>query len=286
MRQSLVLLLLVTVTSACTRFFFYPLYKQVRTPEEIGLPYDNVWLETDDGVLLHGWYLPAQGRACATILFLHGNAQNVSTHIASVYWLPERGFNVFMIDYRGYGDSTGSPSLTGLQTDIDAAMRYLLTQGGGEGDGTIVFGQSLGGAAAVYYVAHSRYRSHIRALVVESSFSSYRDIAQEKLAGFWLTWPFQWLARWTVSDSYSPVAAVGRVTPIPLLLIHGDKDAIIPLEHSERLYDAAKSPKELWTVENAGHIGAFRSERWREELVSFLTKHACSRTLRQPGQQH
>src|SRR5690606_31944598 len=116
----------------------------------------------------------------------------------------------------------------------------------------------------------------IRALVVESAFSSPRAIAQEKLAGFWLTWPFQWLPRLTLSDAYSPLGAVARVSPIPLLLVHGEEDDIVPIAHAERLYEAAPEPKELWRVPG-GHIQAFRTEPMRHRLVTWLWRHACSR---------
>lgn len=266
---------LALALAGCAGLFFYPSSEHVRTPRDIGLAYEDVVLEADDGVRLHAWYLPAAGSACARVLFLHGNAENVSTHIASVHWLPARGFDVLLLDYRGYGASRGSPSFRGIQQDIDAAMRYLH----GRRDRSapiVVFGQSLGGAAAIHYVAHSSYRGDIRALVVESAFSSPRAIAQEKLAGFWLTWPFQWLPRLTLSDAYSPLGAVARVSPIPLLLVHGEEDDIVPIAHAERLYEAAPEPKELWRVPG-GHIQAFRTEPMRHRLVTWLWRHACSR---------
>lgn len=261
--------------SGCAGFFFYPYGPHVRTPEDIGLAYEDVMLETEGGVRLHGWWLPAAGPACGTILFLHGNAENVSTHIGSVYWLPARGFNVFLLDYRGYGASEGSPSIAGLQADIEAAMRYLTRRLRPDARDIAIFGQSLGAAAAIYYTARSAHRANIRALVVESAFASYRDITREKLAAFWLTWPFQWLFAGTVSDAYSPIAVVDEVAPIPLLLIHGERDPIVPIEHGERLYAAAREPKELWRIEGAGHIQAFRSERMRDELVSYLAGRLC-----------
>jgi uncharacterized protein len=273
MRRLLAPLLLTLLLSACIGLFFQPYRPYVRTPADIGLTYEDVTFETDDGVRLHGWYLPASRPSCATILFLHGNAENISTHIASVYWLPARGFNVFLFDYRGYGASSGSPSLAGIQRDIDAAMRYVL--GRRDHGPAAMYGQSLGGAMAIYYAAHGRLRAHIRSLVVESSFASYRGITREKLAGFWLTWPLQWLPKLTISDKYSPVAAIGQVAPIPLLLVHGDKDPIVPLQDGERLFAAAHEPKEFWKVEGVGHIAAFRSPAMRERLTAYLRGQLC-----------
>lgn len=275
---------LFATTAGCTHLFFHPQAQHIGTPANLGLAYQDVWLDTDDGVRLHGWFLPARQRTCGTVLYLHGNAQNISTHINSVYWLPKRGFNVLMIDYRGYGASNGAPSLHGLQSDIDAAMRYLVVQRPDIGMPTIVFGQSLGGSAAVHYVAHSAYRSHIGALVVEAAFTGPREIAREKLASSWLTWPLQWLADLTIADGYESISAIDSIAPIPLLLVHGTEDGVIPISHSERLYAAAKEPKELWKIKNAGHIAAFRSEQLRDRLTDFLSERACPQVSRSPAQ--
>lgn len=281
MRRLLAPLLLTLSLPACIGLFFQPYRPYVRTPADIGLAYEDVTFEAADRVPLHGWFLPASAPACATILFLHGNAENISTHIASVYWLPAHGFNVFLFDYRGYGASGGSPSVAGIQTDIDAAMRYVL--GRSDHGPVVMYGQSLGGAAAIYYAAHGSLRDHIRSLVAESSFASYRGITREKLAGFWLTWPFQWLPKLTISDKYSPIAAIGRVAPIPLLLVHGTKDPIVPLRDGERLFAAAHEPKRFWKVEGAGHIAAFRSPAMRERLIAYLRGRLCPDLPRPAG---
>ena len=106
--------------------FFQPQTTQYMTPNEIGLAYEDVYFSSTDGTKLHGWFLPAQGKAKGTVLFLHGNAENISTHILSVYWLPAQQYNVFLLDYRGYGLSEGVPDLKGAQEDINIAMNYLL----------------------------------------------------------------------------------------------------------------------------------------------------------------
>ncbi|HKB81791.1 MAG TPA: alpha/beta hydrolase [Burkholderiales bacterium] len=263
-------LVLAAVLAGCTQFFFQPHRHRILTPETFGLAYQEVRFRTDDGFELLGWFLPAQGDAAGTILFLHGNAENISTHISAVAWLPAQGFNVFLVDYRGYGASEGNPSLAGAEQDIDAAMRTLLARSDIDTNRIVVYGQSLGGALAAYNVAYSPYRDHVRALVIESAFSSYTGITREKLAATWLTWPFQWLASLTVDESFSPLPAMTRISPIPLLVIHGDQDAIVPDHHGKRLYDAALEPRQLWIIPGAGHIQGMRQEMWRDRFVAYL----------------
>ncbi len=272
MRSLIFIGLLSAALFGCSGVFFQPYRGHVQTPENLNLVYEDVQFQAGDGTPLHAWFLPAEGKAQGTILFLHGNAENISTHIMSVRWLPARGFNVFLFDYRGYGASGGAASLSGVQDDMNAALRTLLTRNDVNPDRVVVFGQSLGGAIAVYNVAHSPYRRHIRALVVESVFASYRQITREKLAGFWLTWPLQWPLSWTVSDEYSPSAVVAGVSPIPLLIIHGDRDPIVPSHHGQRLYDLAREPKQLWVIPGGGHIQAFQNQIYRDRFVAYLTQ--------------
>jgi len=272
MRRLWLIVMLSAGLVGCSGMFFFPYRGQVLSPEQLGLKYEDVEFPASDGTRLHAWLLPAEGKALGTILFLHGNAENISTHIMSVRWLPAQGFNVFLLDYRGYGASEGEPSVEGLQEDVNAAMRTLLSRPDVNPDRLVVFGQSLGGSIAVYNVAHSPYRQHIRALAVESAFASYRQIAREKLADFWLTWPLQYPLSWTVSDAYSPSDAVAGVSPIPLLVIHGDRDAIVPLHHGQRLYELAREPKQLWVVSGGGHIQAFQYQTYRDRFVAYLTE--------------
>jgi uncharacterized protein len=271
MRRLLFIILLLSASLAgCNGVFFYPDRAQVLSPDQLGLKYEDVYFTAHDGTRLHAWFLPAQGRAQGTILFLHGNAQNISTHIMSVHWLPARGFSVFLPDYRGYGASQGEPTDAGVQQDVDAAMRTLLARRDVDPDRIVVFGQSLGGSIAIYNVAHSPYRNHIRGLAVESAFASYRGIAREKLADFWLTWPLQYPLSWLISDMYSPAKAVAQISPIPLLIIHGDADPIVPVADGRRLFALAREPKQLWIVPGGGHIGAFRRPGYRDRFVAWL----------------
>lgn len=269
MRRALLACLLLAALAGCTGLFFQPMKPLVRTPADLGLVYEDVTFVSTDGVALHGWFLPAR-EPKGTVLFLHGNAENVSTHIGSVYWLPERGYNVFLPDYRGYGRSGGVPTVDGVQRDIDAALRHLLSRADVDRERIVLFGQSLGGALAVFHAARGPERRHLRAVIIDSAFSGYRDIAREKLDLLWWT---RWLkgpAGLTVNDDFSPIRVVGEIGPVPKLFIAGGRDAIVPAHHGKRLFDAAQAPKEMWTFPDAGHIAAVAKPEARERLVDWM----------------
>ena len=272
MHRLAAILLLLLALSGCTSVFFQPHGMRLATPDQIGLAYEQIDFKAVDGTSLVAWFLPARGAPRATVLFLHGNADNISTHFRSVAWMPAAGFNVLALDYRGYGASQGHPTLAGVQLDIDAAMQALLARADVDPRRIVIFGQSLGGALAVHYVAHTTRRAQIRALVVDSAFSDYRRISREKLAASFVTWPFQWLAFLVIDNDYSPEASVSAISPIPLLLIHGDADPIVPAEHARRLYEAAAEPKDLWVVPGAGHIQSLGVPSAREGLTDFVAR--------------
>lgn len=263
---------LAMLCAGCTSVFFQPDRTLFQTPGLYGLEYQPVELHAADGMELFAWFLPARGKARGSVLYLHGNGQNISTQFANVAWMPAAGFNVLALDYRGYGGSQGEPSLPGAQLDIDAAMQALLLRSDVDPTRIVVFGQSLGGALAIHYVAHSRFRDSVRALVVDSAFSDYERIGREKLAAAVITWPFQWFASLAIDNRYSPEASVGLLSPVPVLFIHGDADSIVPLHHSQRLFELAGFPKELWVVPGAGHIQAIQSKELRARLTEYLVR--------------
>ena len=262
----------IFLVSGCTQTFFQPERALIQTPERAGLRYETVKLRAADGVDLLTWFLPARGTPQATVLFLHGNAENISTHFFNVAWMPGEGFNVLALDYRGYGGSGGTPSLAGVQLDIDAALEALLERPDVDRRRIVLFGQSLGGALAIHYAARGKQRDALRAVIADSAFADYRAIVKEKLAGFFLTWPFQWLPALTVDNDYAPLASVRAVSPLPLLLIHGERDGIVPVHHSKRLYDAATEPRELWLVPEAGHIQSVGDPALRRRLTEFILR--------------
>ncbi len=268
-RMTLVLILLSSL-SACTGFFFHPMKEHVFDPKKAGFTYRDIDFEAADGTKLHGWLFPAEGERLGSLLFLHGNAQNISTHFASVAWLAKKGFDVFAFDYRGYGRSAGEPDLDGLHQDIAAGLDTLMTLPEVDPDRVAVLGQSLGGALALTAVAGSPRKSSLRALIIEGAFSDYRGITRDKLASHWLTWPLQWPVSLTIDGHYSPVEAAAAIAPLPLLIIKDEADRVIPPHHSEELFDAAGEPKTIWRLPDVDHIQAFASIGTRNRLVAYL----------------
>ncbi len=259
---------LAMALAGCSKLFFYPMEPWVQNPENQGLSYEDVVLIHPRGLRLHGWWLPAKGEAKGSVLFLHGNAENISTHIGSVMFLPEQGLNVFLFDYRGYGRSEGIAYLEGLLMDVEAGLGQLLVYD--KTDNLAVFGQSLGAALAILVVADSRYKEKIGVLVADSSFTSFREITREKLSSHWLTWLFQWPLAMTVADDYRPIDEISKLHPTAVILVHSKADRVVQFHHSETLYNIAREPKYLWVIENSSHNEFFSKLENQTELAKRL----------------
>ncbi|OGS88724.1 MAG: lysophospholipase [Gallionellales bacterium GWA2_59_43] len=232
----------------------------VAAPSHVGLPYKDVRLTTDDGLSLHGWFIPA-AEARGTVLFLHGNAGNISHRIDTLQMFHRLGYSTLIFDYRGYGNSGGTPSEQGTYRDAEAAWRYLTEQRRIPSCRIVLFGESLGGAVASWLAA----RQKPAALVIASGFTSVPDLAQH----FYPYLPVRWLAHLRY-DTRKNLRAVA----VPVLIAHSPEDEIIPFEHGQALYAAANSPKrflELGGGHNDGFI--FMRESWVKELKDFLGGH-------------
>ncbi len=266
-----VLFLQFIALSGCTYLFFEPGREIVESPEVRKYAPQDVSFRSPDGLTLHGWYFRAIGEERGTILVCHGNVENMSTHVKLDLWLIDAGYNLFIFDYRGYGKSEGVPDIQGIHLDAEAALETLLfALPGMMNDDIIVFGKSLGGAVAVYTVANSPYKGRVKALILDSPFSSYRMIAREKIAASIIGWPFQYPLSWLVNDDYSPVRYIAKASPVPVVIIHGTRDEIVPEHHGRILYDAALPPKKFWEVTIPGHVRAQADVETRRKLLDFL----------------
>lgn len=275
-RRSFGILLIIPLAfslSGCASLLFYPDQTMRLTPKTLGLEYEDVNLTTPDGVKLHGWFLSAQNEPRGTIFFLHGNAENISTHIHSVAWLPGQGYQVFLLDYRGYGLSEGSPDLPDVLTDVATGFRWLLSEPRVADRDLYLLGQSLGATLGAYFVgANPEARARLSAIVMDAPFASYRELTREKLALFPVTWPLQYPLSLLMPDDYSPIKNIAKLSPLPLLIICSETDDIVPARHSAALFEAAGEPKALW-ITRGPHIGTFGQENNRRRVLTFLEEY-------------
>jgi len=257
-------LLVIVLTGCVERMFFYPDTVTYSTPAQLNIRVEDVFVVSDDRARLHGWFLPATGVAKGTVVHLHGNAANVSNHLPLVSWMPGRGYNVLMIDYRGFGRSEGKPSLDGIVEDAAAALGYLRTRSDVDASRLIVFGQSIGGATALRLLA--RDSSGVRLAVIDSAFASYRGVARDATAGGPLAPIAAMTAAMLPGAEKDPVTALKSIR-VPLIFVHGARDSIISIVNSEQLHAAAPG-SEFWSVRDAMHISALAVPGpWREKLV-------------------
>jgi fermentation-respiration switch protein FrsA (DUF1100 family) len=233
----------------------------IATPEQLGLVYESVTIETKDGIRLHGWFVPAQAARGATwtVLFFHGNAGNISHRIDYLSMFHRLGYQTFIFDYRGYGQSSGAPSESGTYIDAEAAWNYLVEEKGIQPNRIALFGESLGGAVAAWLAAHERPGL----LVLASAFTSLPDMA-EKIYPFL---PVRLLSRF----NYNTLEYLGSVA-CPVLIAHSPRDEIVPFAHGQALYEAAPAPKEFLELEGGHNDGfVFMREAWVRVLSEFMT---------------
>lgn len=257
----------LAMSGCAAQFFYYPDHTHYGSPADDGLRYEPVTFASRDGTRLSGWFVPASDRADprtakGTVVHFHGNAQNMSAHWGFVSWLPARGFNVFVFDYRGYGDSAGKPAPKGVFEDALSALDHVRARPDVDPSRLLVLGQSLGGTNAIAAVG-SGNRAGVRALVIESTFRSYSAIAHEKVPG----------AGWLMSDRYSADRYVAAIAPIPILFLHGTADPVVPYHHSQELHALAREPKYLVTVLRGQHLEALTpsfGEQYRDRVVDFF----------------
>ena len=236
---------------------FYPERALGATPASWGLAYEDVFLSAQDGVRLHGWYIPRQGSK-RVLLFMHGNAGNISHRGESIAVFHRLGLNVLIFDYRGYGKSHGSPSERGLYQDAAAAWHYLIGTRGFRGEDIILFGRSLGGAVAAKLASEVQAGS----VILESTFSSARDVAASL---------FPLLSRLVVLRYDFDTASYLKSVTSPILVLHSPEDDIIPFYLGERVYQAAGEPK-VFVEMQGGHNGGFlqTQPRYEEALGRFI----------------
>lgn len=242
------LLFLIVLSGAClylgysrieSFFVFFPERGFDSTPGDLNLAHEEVYFHAEDGERLHGWFFPGPGEP-PILLFCHGNAGNISHRLDNIRLLLEKGLQVLVFDYRGYGRSSGRPSEKGIYRDGVAAYDYLVRERGYSPDEIVLFGRSLGAAVAIE-VALKR---SVRSVILESAFTSTKEMAKT----MWLFRPFSFL----LPTNYNNRRKVVRLD-VPKLFIHSEGDEIVPFHMGKTLFEAARPPKYFYALKGAGH---------------------------------
>ncbi|MEH6472369.1 MAG: alpha/beta fold hydrolase [Halopseudomonas sp.] len=270
-RLQLLLLVMSIALAGCgspSGLLFYPMKDYVRTPQQLDLAYQDVSLKAADGVELFAWYLPPQGEPRGNLLYLHGNGENISTHMLSIAWLPEQGYGVLALDYRGYGRSQGKAKLPDVFLDLEAASDWLFANTEAP---HFLLGQSLGAALAAGFSNHPKAQ-HFNALLLDAPFARYQDIGRYALSRSWFGRVVLSPAVRLLPDGYDPQERIVE-SRLPTLFYASPNDAVVPLSHTEALYQAAPEPKQL-SLHQGGHIATYGYPDQRQLTLQFLQRYS------------
>ncbi|OGC76865.1 MAG: hypothetical protein A2Z27_05965 [candidate division Zixibacteria bacterium RBG_16_50_21] len=240
------------------RMIFFPPKDYPLSPQQLSLKYSEANIETADGETLRAWHFPCD-TSRHTILFFHGNAENISSRLDFADRLLALGTSVLLLDYRGYGKSTGKPSEKGIYEDALAGYKYLTDSLSIRPDNIILWGSSIGAAAALDLATKVK----VRGLILEGGFTSAREMSQEILPYI----PLHWFA----SYKFDNLAKIPDLQ-VPVLIIHAEEDEIVPWQMGKALYDKANQPKYFYTVEGAGHNDTFErgGEQYFQKVKEFI----------------
>ncbi len=250
------------------RFIFHPMRHPGGDWDAQGAAIEDCHFTSADGVRLHGWWLQAEGVADGPVLlWFHGNAGNITHRAENLRLLAVHGLSALSVDYRGYGRSGGSPSERGIYLDGEAAYDYLTGERGVAPGRIVSYGRSLGTSVAV----HVALERPTAALVLEGAMSSARAMAR-RMMPLLPVWPF-------IRARLDHVGRI-RAIDVPVLVMHGERDEIVPFGQGRAVYDAAPEPKEFYRIEGAGHNDTYEvgGEAYWRALVGF-----CDGAVRREG---
>lgn len=237
---------------------FFPVDNIASTPQDFNLPFEDIYFETEDGLKLNGWFI-SNDNASFTLLFFHGNGGNISHRLHKISQLQKLGLNIFLIDYRGYGRSQGSPSVAGIYEDAKASLNYLIEEKKIKPDNIILYGESLGTSLAVKLAATNK----LGGVVLEGAFSSGQDMAK-------IIYPF--IPRVFLPNIFKSSDQIIEVKE-PKLFIHSKVDEIVPINLAKKLYQLSPEPKQFVEIiggHNTAYIDA--QEKYLDSLANFVQK--------------
>ena len=231
------------------------------SPQSYGLRYEAVEIPTADGERLQAWWVPAEN-ARGVVLFFHGNAGNISHRLDYLLMFNRLRYTTLILDYRGYGKSTGSPSEQGTYRDAEAAWEYLRHARQAQPGDVVIAGESLGGAVGTWLAAKVKPR----AVLLFSTFTSVNDLGQQV---YWFL-PVRLLSR----IGYNNLGNLERIEA-PVFIAHSPDDDVVPYSHGRKLFEAAREPKTFLEMKGGHNDGfIFVRQEWVAQLAAFLDRHA------------
>ncbi|NEP86428.1 MAG: alpha/beta hydrolase [Okeania sp. SIO2C2] len=256
------------------RFMFFPSSVIKITPKDVNLSYEDVWLSASKkkGKLeqIHGWWIPANSEVSnfqGVLLYLHGNGINIGANVEQAYRFQKLGFDVLLIDYRGYGRSKGNfPSEAQIYQDVEIVWNYLVNQREINPQNILVYGHSLGGAIAIELaIRHPK----MAGLIIQSSFTSMQGMVDYR-GRMYRFFPIKLILH-QIFDSITKL----RKLDIPIMLIHGREDGSVPAYMSEKLFAVTPAKiKDLYIVPGADHndVAAIAGDEYLERLNKFINR--------------
>ena len=267
-----ILLMCLPFLVGCSSFFYYPTKNHIfLDPKKIGYEPEDVYFTDVGNRKLHGWWFPsAKKPAKATVVFFHGNAENLSSHFLQLAWLTDSGYNLFIYDFPGYGYSEGKPNPQSCVESGYAAVDWVVNRTS-KNEPLVIYGQSLGGIIALRTALDKKSNLNLKLVVADSTFSSFQTIAKGKLSQSWLTWLLQPLSYILLSDNWAP-KNLKDLSPIPTLVIHGQLDRGVEPEHGEKIFAELSEPKTIWRIPDGTHIDVYwrHNRKYRTQFLDYL----------------
>ncbi len=268
----------IILCGACSLFFctasliYHPTRLHYSDPRLFRLSYKEQFFFGVDKNLIHSWYFPSLAKKPkATIIQFHGNSQNLTAQYLNLIWLVREGYNLFTFDYRGYGQSEGSPNTKKIIADTILLVKELQEQNQKKKTPLILYGQSLGSIIVIHTFIGLKENKYIAGIVLEGGFDSFQNLGR-KIINQAVSPPFGLLSYVFLSDYHATTNLIAKLSPLPILIIHGKHDMIVPISFGKKLYSLSHSPRDLLIVPNGKHLINWLEKKNQFEKDQLLMK--------------
>lgn len=267
----LVLAISLVFSCGCSSMLYYPTHHTYVSPDLLSSEPRDIYVPMADGTRLHGWQFTPENPSRGTVIFFHGNAENLTSHFIALNWLLKHDYAYIIFDYPGYGQSTGEPTPeTTVQSGIEVIKWVHMEL---QPTDLFIYGHSLGGTVALRSVIEVHKHIPINGIILDGAFSSYQKVVKKALANSWFTWPLQPLSYVMFSDEWAP-QNFSALEGLPKLIVHSKKDPVVDFSLGKELFDRLSAPKIFYPLENGSHGDSFSVNNGENQimLLNFLNE--------------